>query len=149
MRVLFDGIVWLQVDGQSTGPSVDSARQNLASTFVNAFVNAGFGQDKLLTAAAASDDPNRCSQIHANDGALLPKVPLLCHPQPLLPHGPRLLMPCSPFVSNVSWIYKNKDHGKMSAAASLGMITLWDVEGGLTQIDKWVTWLCCQSVWML
>jgi 26S proteasome regulatory subunit N1 len=31
------------------GGSVDSARQNLASTFVNAFVNVGFGSDKLLT----------------------------------------------------------------------------------------------------
>eukprot|EP00957_Ditylum_brightwellii_P126914 9675183-Ditylum_brightwellii.AAC.1 len=28
------------------GPQVDSARANLASTFVNAFVNTGFGQDK-------------------------------------------------------------------------------------------------------
>ena len=28
--------------------NVDSARQNLASTFVNAFVNAGFGSDKLM-----------------------------------------------------------------------------------------------------
>lgn len=27
----------------------DSARNNLASTFVNAFVNAGFSQDKLVT----------------------------------------------------------------------------------------------------
>ncbi|KAI8012269.1 hypothetical protein LOK49_LG06G01301 [Camellia lanceoleosa] len=38
------------LDGRtSTGTSVDSARQNLAATFVNAFVNAGFGQDKLMT----------------------------------------------------------------------------------------------------
>ena len=29
------------------GAQVDSARANLASTFVNAFVNAGFGQDKV------------------------------------------------------------------------------------------------------
>ncbi len=29
--------------------NVDSARQNLASWFVNGFVNTGFGQDKLLT----------------------------------------------------------------------------------------------------
>ncbi len=29
--------------------AVDSARANLAATFVNAFVNAGFGQDKLVT----------------------------------------------------------------------------------------------------
>lgn len=33
------------LDGRaSAGASVDSARQNLAATFVNAFVNAGFGQ---------------------------------------------------------------------------------------------------------
>ncbi|KAL7554779.1 hypothetical protein ACHAWF_018316 [Thalassiosira exigua] len=31
------------------GAAVDSARANLASTYVNAFVNAGFGQDKLMT----------------------------------------------------------------------------------------------------
>eukprot|EP00804_Cyclotella_cryptica_P012852 CCRYP_010607-RA/>CCRYP_010607-RA protein AED:0.00 eAED:0.00 QI:1280/1/1/1/1/0.66/3/67/625 len=31
------------------GSVVDSARANLASTYVNAFVNAGFGQDKLMT----------------------------------------------------------------------------------------------------
>lgn len=30
------------------GGQVDSARQNLAASFVNGFVNAGFGQDKLL-----------------------------------------------------------------------------------------------------
>lgn len=28
---------------------VDSAKHNLASTFVNAFVNAGFSRDKLVT----------------------------------------------------------------------------------------------------
>lgn len=33
------------LDGRvSSGASVDSARQNLSATFVNAFVNAGFGQ---------------------------------------------------------------------------------------------------------
>jgi 26S proteasome regulatory subunit N1 len=37
-----------------------------------------------------------------------------------------------------SWIYKNKDHGMMSAAASLGAIMLWDVEGGLAVIDKYL-----------
>ena len=29
--------------------ALDSARQNLASSFVNGFVNAAFGVDKLLT----------------------------------------------------------------------------------------------------
>jgi len=29
--------------------SMDSARQNLASSFVNGFVNTAFGKDKLLT----------------------------------------------------------------------------------------------------
>lgn len=75
--------------GSSTA-TVDSARANLASTFVNAFVNMGFGNDTLMT-----------------------------------PEDSR-------------WIYRNTDHGMMSAAASLGMITLWDVDGGLDGIDKYM-----------
>lgn len=58
-----------------SGSQVDSARMNLASSFVNGFVNAAFGQDKLLT-----DDGNkwlyknkdhgkgtlrRCRRLHA------------------------------------------------------------------------------------
>jgi len=73
----------------SSGLQVDSARANLASTFVNAFVNAGFGQDKLMT-------------------------------------------------PDSEWLYKNKEHGMMSAAASLGSILLWNVDEGLTQIDKFL-----------
>ena len=34
---------------EKTTANVDSARANLASSYVNAFVNAGFGQDKLLS----------------------------------------------------------------------------------------------------
>ncbi|XP_070532657.1 26S proteasome non-ATPase regulatory subunit 2-like [Ptychodera flava] len=83
----------LENNRPSFGPSgsqVDSARQNLASSFVNGFVNAAFGQDKLLT-----EDGNK-------------------------------------------WIYKNKEHGMLSTTASLGLILLWDVDGGLTQIDKYL-----------
>ncbi|XP_073361145.1 26S proteasome non-ATPase regulatory subunit 2 homolog A isoform X4 [Aegilops tauschii subsp. strangulata] len=36
--------------------SLDSARQNLAATFVNAFVNAGYCQDKLMTAISDSSE---------------------------------------------------------------------------------------------
>ena len=36
------------------------------------------------------------------------------------------------------WLYKNKEHGMMSAAASLGSILLWNVEEGLTQVDKFL-----------
>lgn len=69
---------------------VDSAKQNLSASFVNGFVNAGFGTDKLLL-----EDGNK-------------------------------------------WLYKNKDHGMLSATASLGLILLWDVDGGLTTIDKYL-----------
>lgn len=75
----------------SLSASVDSARGNLASTFVNAFVNAGFGNDKLMVGA---DEGN-------------------------------------------SWIYKNKDEGMRSAAASLGVSLLWDAEEGLSAVDKY------------
>ncbi|GFP86441.1 26S proteasome non-ATPase regulatory subunit 2 homolog a [Phtheirospermum japonicum] len=88
------------LDGRgSGGGTVDSARQNLAATFVNAFVNAGFGQDKLMTVP---------SEAAASGGG-----------------------------SSTSWLFKNKEHGKTSAAASLGMILLWDVDSGLAQLDKY------------
>ncbi|GAB2266610.1 26S proteasome non-ATPase regulatory subunit 2 A, partial [Dionaea muscipula] len=41
------------LDGRaSASAGVESARQNLAATFVNAFVNAGFGEDKLMIVAS-------------------------------------------------------------------------------------------------
>ena len=36
------------------------------------------------------------------------------------------------------WVFKNKDQGKTAAAASLGLIMLWDVESGLPQVDKFL-----------
>nr|GMD33406.1 26S proteasome non-ATPase regulatory subunit 2 homolog A [Ipomoea batatas] len=83
-------------DRAVAGATALSSKQSLAATFVNAFVNAGFGQDKLMTV-------------------------------PSLVSG----------GSSTSWLFKNKGHGKASAAASLGMILLWDVEIGLAQIDKY------------
>ncbi|XP_050248370.1 26S proteasome non-ATPase regulatory subunit 2 homolog A-like [Quercus robur] len=86
------------LDGRaSAGATVDSARQNLAATFVNAFVNAGFGQDKLMTVPSDNSSSG----------------------------------------SSANWLFKNKEHGKTSAAASLGMIFLWDVDSGLAQMDKY------------
>jgi 26S proteasome regulatory subunit N1 len=40
--------------------------------------------------------------------------------------------------SSGSWLFKNKEHGKASAAASLGLIALWDVDGGLPLVDKYL-----------
>ncbi|XP_024223707.1 26S proteasome non-ATPase regulatory subunit 2-like [Bombus vosnesenskii] len=68
----------------------DSARANLAATFVSGFVHAGFGQDKLMANTADC------------------------------------------------WVYKNKEHGMLSATASLGLIHMWDVDGGLVPIDKYL-----------
>ncbi|KAL4399160.1 proteasome regulatory particle base subunit [Malassezia pachydermatis] len=70
---------------------IDSARGNLANVFVNAFVNAGFGNDPLMVGADEGD----------------------------------------------SYVYKTKDHGKLSAAASTGVSLLWDTEMGLSHIDKY------------
>ena len=36
-----------------------------------------------------------------------------------------------------SWVYKNKDHGMLSATASLGLSVLWDTDEGLSQVDKY------------
>ncbi|KAK6588506.1 26S proteasome regulatory subunit S2 (RPN1) [Cryptosporidium xiaoi] len=82
-------------DGNSSNYSnrsmmvLDTAKQNLASTYVNALVNVGFCTDKLV-----SDDESS------------------------------------------SWLYKNKDSGKMAVSASLGVINLWNIDKGLANIDK-------------
>ena len=73
-------------------PQTNSYMYNLANVFVNGFVNAGFGKDKLLT--EEGDD------------------------------------------KGVNWIRMNKDHRVISAAASLGLICLWDHETGLAFVDK-------------
>jgi 26S proteasome regulatory subunit N1 len=62
---------------------------NLASSYANAFVNAGYGKDLLMSATSATD-------------------------------------------KNENWVYKNKEQGMTAAAASLGMILLWDIDQGLT-----------------
>lgn len=68
----------------------ESARQNLVNTFVNAFVNAGYSKDKLMTEG-----------------------------------------------SEGTWIFQNKEAGRASAAASVGMICLWDPDTGANEVDKY------------
>ncbi len=70
--------------------SVQSARENLSATFVNAFVNVAFQSDAFVT----HDENN--------------------------------------------WIFRNKGDGIISASASLGMILLWNIDEGLSQIDKYM-----------
>ncbi len=86
----------------SRGGSMDSARANLASTFVNAFVNAGYTKDKLMQ-VGEQDDGAESGEVQDN-----------------------------------KWLFKNKDHGMMSAAASVGMLLLWDIEQGLNEIDRYL-----------
>ena len=74
--------------------AIDSAKNNLATTYVNAFVNSAYGKDLLMTAQGGD--------------------------------------------SKESWIYKNKEGGMQAAAASLGMVLLWDIDEGLSQIDKYM-----------
>jgi 26S proteasome regulatory subunit N1 len=77
-------------NNRAVGSSADSARHNLASAFVNAFVNAGFGNDKMMIVEG----------------------------------------------DQRSWVFKTKEDGMMSTAASVGMLLQWDVEDGLDKIDK-------------
>jgi 26S proteasome regulatory subunit N1 len=95
--------------GSSTA-SVDSARGNLAGTFVNAFVNAGFGNDKLMVDA---DEGN--SWIYKNKD-----------------HGMGLMPTLVPFGQPDAL-----STGMLSAAASLGLSLLWDTDIGLSHVDKY------------
>ena len=72
--------------------NVDSARNNLASSYVNGLVNCGFGKDKLIM----EDE------------------------------------------SGMKWVYKNQECGMMSTIGTLGWVFQWDVDGGLSCIDKYL-----------
>ena len=55
---------------------VDSARGNLASTFVNAFVNAGFGNDKLMVEADEGNSWIYKNKDHGMHCTIIRQVPL-------------------------------------------------------------------------
>lgn len=41
-------------------------------------------------------------------------------------------------ASEASWVYKNKDHGRTTAAASAGLVYLWDVDEGVNRLDAFL-----------
>lgn len=51
---------------EKSSHTVDSARANLASSYVNAFVNAGFGTDKLLSAETSGGRETNTNWIYKN-----------------------------------------------------------------------------------
>jgi 26S proteasome regulatory subunit N1 len=61
-----------------TTSNVDSARGNLASTFVNAFVNAGFGNDKLMVQAEEGNSWIYKNKDHGTHGFIV-RGPVLNH----------------------------------------------------------------------
>jgi len=71
---------------------LDSAKQNLAFTYANAFVNAALCNDPLICKKEGDDD----------------------------------------------WVFKNKAEGQLAAAASVGLLQLWDIDEGLETIDKYM-----------
>ena len=85
-----DQIFKLHLEERKGEARIDSSKHNLACTYVNGFVNAGFGKDTLMT------------------------------------------------PDNSQWIWKNKDTGMQAASASLGLLMLWDIDDGLSYIDKYM-----------
>ncbi|KAI9862085.1 MAG: proteasome regulatory particle base subunit [Trichoglossum hirsutum] len=92
--------------------NLDSARHNLASSFVNAFANAGFGSDKLMLVEGGE----------RNSWVWKTKEEGKCDPS-----GSVYTFTNDEFCSK----------GMMSTAASIGMLLQWDVEMGLDKIDKY------------
>jgi 26S proteasome regulatory subunit N1 len=72
---------------------LDSAKQNQAWTYANAFVNAALCNDSLI---------------------------------------------CKKEENQGDWVFKNKAEGQLAAAASVGLLQLWDIDEGLEIIDKYM-----------
>ena len=81
----------------------------MAGTFVNAFVNAGFGNDKLMVEA---DEGNSWIYKNKDHGKFDSAYALETYLTPL-------------------------DIGMLSAAASLGLSLLWDTDVSLSHVDKY------------
>jgi 26S proteasome regulatory subunit N1 len=92
---------------------VDSARMNLASSFVSAFVNAGSKEDKLGMTAPQTQDGDESNQTGGSwiwknkDSGIV----------------------CFLFILIL---------GMVSAAASLGWLYLWDAENSINYIDRFL-----------
>ena len=88
-----DAIFKTHLEERKVGEAhLDSAKQNLAKTYVNAFVNAGLCNDLLISKKEGADD----------------------------------------------WVFSNKDEGQLAAAASIGLLQIWDIDEGLDSIDKYM-----------
>jgi len=86
---------YLETNRRLYNDNIDSAKKNLALTYVNAFVNAAFGTDKLILDQKKEN----------KDG---------------------------------DWIFKTKEDGQTAAAASLGLLLLWDCDEAFEQISKYM-----------
>uniref|UniRef100_A0A0E0IAT9 RPN1 N-terminal domain-containing protein n=1 Tax=Oryza nivara TaxID=4536 RepID=A0A0E0IAT9_ORYNI len=105
------------IDGGGASSSLDSARQNLAATFVNAFVSS---TNNMILLVLSEERMNLKTISSVQDK-------LMTAPSDSSSSG-----------ASGNCLFKNKEHGKASAAASLGMILLWDPDSGLAQLDKYL-----------
>ncbi|PVV00234.1 hypothetical protein BB559_000008 [Furculomyces boomerangus] len=93
------------------GQAVDSAKHNLASTFVNAFVNAGFGTDKLMT---AGDDGNAWVYKNRDTGMLSASASL----------GMIMLWDVEKGLGFIDkYLYASETYIKAGAVLGIGMMT--------------------------
>ena len=90
------------------GPPMDPYKQNMLTTLVNGFVNAGFGRDKLML----NESPSGTEAKGNGSGT-------------------------SASGGGETWLYKNRDLGMLCAVASVGMLLQWDIDM-VSRIDKYL-----------
>ncbi|KAJ2784157.1 proteasome regulatory particle base subunit [Coemansia javaensis] len=99
------------LENTSVEATLDSARHNLASTFVNAFVNAGYGTDKLMT---AGDDGNEWIYKNKDMGMLSATASL----------GAIMLWDVEVGLNQIDkYLYTNDTSVKAGAIFAIGMLT--------------------------
>lgn len=95
-------------------------------------------RDRTLRQPLSTPSPMPVSGT-TNSSPVKVTLTVLHHPMPLPASPPGqplcdMALTAFYFADGSKWVYKNKEHGMMSAAASLGLILLWDVDGGLSQV---------------
>nr|PVC51933.1 26S proteasome regulatory subunit [Theileria orientalis] len=136
----------LSLNQTLSGVSIDSARDNLSYTFVSAFINCGSSMENLInpqyrpssvyaegsgegergdgTGSGSGRSSTEGMNTAAGDGSSSATSTTNAAAELFKP-------------KDGEWVFKHQGYGLMCASASLGLVHLWNLDEGLSAIDKY------------
>ncbi|UKK00514.2 26S proteasome regulatory subunit [Theileria orientalis] len=132
----------LSLNQTLSGVSIDSARDNLSYTFVSAFINCGSSMEKLINPyyKPSSVYPEGSGEGERGDGSARSSKEGLNN---LTGDSSSSATSTNNAAAELfktkdgEWVFKHQGYGLMCASASLGLVHLWNLDEGLSAIDRY------------